>query len=70
MDSALRARIAEMQVEIEETGSVGSYIPEEARIRRIKTKYNLEERRGSMNYLKMAERGSKEFRVHQVNFTS
>ena len=38
MDSALRARLIELQIAVEEPGAVGMYILEEARIRGIKTK--------------------------------
>ncbi len=46
MDSALSARISTIQMNIEEAGSVGTYIPEEARIRGIKTTYNMMARSG------------------------
>ena len=44
MDSALRARLIELQIAVEEPDAVGMYILEEARIRGIKTmQYGAEE---------------------------
>jgi hypothetical protein len=61
MDSELRARLIELQMEIEEAGAVGMYIPEEARIRGVKTKCDMGERRGTMSYLKMVKKGNNVF---------
>lgn len=69
MDSALRARLVELQMEIEEEGAVGSYIPEEARIRGIKTRCDMEERRGTMRYLVMVEKGRNVFQPRSVVFS-
>jgi hypothetical protein len=69
MDSALMAKIGTLQMNIEEAGSEGSYIPEHARIRGIKTTTNMIKRTGRMKYLKWASPSSREFVVHHVNFT-
>jgi len=64
MGSDLRARVIELQMDIEESGAVGMYIPEEARIRGIRTTYNITERSGNcgtMTYLQMVEGGGNEF---------
>jgi hypothetical protein len=68
LDGALRARLVELQREIEEAGAVGNYIPEEARIRGIKTKCNMELRKGTMTYLKMAEGEKNVFKPHSIDF--
>ena len=68
MDSDLRAMLIELQMEIEEAGAVGMYIPEEARIRGIKTTRNMAERTGTMSYLKMVE-GRNEFETRSLEFT-
>jgi hypothetical protein len=67
MDSALSARIARIQMGIEEAVAVGRYIPEEARIRAIKTTYDIMTRKGRMKYLKMEGRKG-EFRQHELDF--
>jgi hypothetical protein len=54
---------------IEEAGALGTYIPEEARIRGIKTNYDISAKTGRMSYLKMVEGRSKEFKTHSVSFT-
>lgn len=61
MDSELRARLVELQMDIEEAGAVGMYIPEETRIRGVKTKRDMGERRGTMSYLKMVKKGNNVF---------
>jgi hypothetical protein len=62
MGSALRTRPIEIQMEMEEVGAIGSEIPEEARIRGIKTKCNLAERRGTTSYLNIFWGGEAYFR--------
>ncbi|KAE9380951.1 hypothetical protein N431DRAFT_433139 [Stipitochalara longipes BDJ] len=69
MDSELRARLIELQMEIEEAGAVGMYIPEEARIRGIKTTCNMAKKRGTMTYLEMVEAGKNKFEAHSLDFT-
>jgi hypothetical protein len=67
MDSALRARPIELQIAVEEPGAVGTYILEEARIRDIKTKCNMVQRKGAMTYLKMEERKKNVFKLHSLD---
>lgn len=69
MDSAMMAKIGRLQMNIEEDGSEGNYIPEHARIRGIKTTTDMVRRTGQMKYLKMASSSNREFVVHHVNFT-
>jgi hypothetical protein len=67
IDSALRARLIELQMVVEEPGAVGGYILEEARIRGIKTKCNMEQRKVAMTYLKMEERKKNVFKPHSLD---
>jgi hypothetical protein len=67
MDSALRARLIELQIAVEEPGAVGMYILEEARIRGIKQKCNMEQRKGAMTYLKMEEWKKNVIKLHSLD---
>jgi hypothetical protein len=69
MDSALMARIGTIQMNIEEATAEGNYIPEYARIRGIKTTYDMVKRTGRMKYLRMASPTNREFVAHHVDFT-
>jgi hypothetical protein len=69
MDSALMAGIGMVQMNIEEDAAERKYIPEHARIRGIKTTYDMVKRTGCMKYLNMASPTNREFVVHHINFT-
>jgi hypothetical protein len=69
MDSGFMARIGTIQMQIEEAAAEGNYIPEHARIRAIKTTYDMVKRTGRMKYLKRSSPTNREFVVHHVNFT-
>ncbi len=54
---------------IEEAGAEGCFIPEHARIRGIKTTYDMMKRTGRMKYLKIVPGSKGEFMIHHVDFT-
>jgi len=64
MDSALMAGIGMVQMNIEEDAAEGKYIPEHARIRGIKTTYDMVKRTGRMKHLNLASPTNREFVVH------
>lgn len=69
IDSAFQARIARLQMEIEEFGiGEDEVIPEENRIRAIKSRADMLTRKGHMKFLKK-DKISGEFQHHQINFT-
>lgn len=68
MDSALMARIGTLQMNIEEEGYEGQQIPEHARIRGIKTTYDMATRTGRMKYLKMVVGSKGKFEVCDIDF--
>jgi hypothetical protein len=67
-DSALQAKLARLQMEIEEAGKIGDFIPEHARIRGIKSTFSMEERKGTMKYLKRVE-ATGDFVYESLDFT-
>jgi hypothetical protein len=67
IDSALRARLIELQMAVKEAGAVRTYIPEEARIRGTKTKCNMEQRKGAMTYLKIEEWKQNVFKLRSLD---
>jgi hypothetical protein len=68
-DSALSAKLMRIQMEIEEAEKIGDFIPEVARIRAIKTTYDIAARTGRMSYLKMEDACSANFVKHYLDFT-
>jgi hypothetical protein len=68
MDSALMTRIGTIQMNIEEEGYEGEQIPEHARIRGIKTTYDMASHTGRMKYLKMVVGSKGKFEVCGVDF--
>jgi len=58
-----------IQMEIEEAEKIGDFIPEVARIRAIKTTYDIAARTGRMSYLKMEDACSANFVKHYLDFT-
>lgn len=69
IDSAFQAKLARLQMGIEEMG-VGEdeVIPEESRIRGIKSRADHQARQGNMKYLKK-DKESGEFRHYHIDFT-
>lgn len=67
-DSALQAKIARIQMDIENSGQVGGTIPEHSRIRGIKTTCDMMKREGHMKYLKM-DPVTREFSYKYLDFT-
>lgn len=71
MDSALMARIGSIQMAIEEKGAgeEGKFIPEYARIRGIKSSFDMATRTGHMKYLRMAPGSKINFVENHLDFT-
>ena len=69
MDNAFTEKLVHLQIEIEESEKVGTQIPVAARIRAIKTRYDVIAKKGQTQYLKLIYGTGGEFGTHYVDFT-